>query len=407
MFKGKNVLCAGHSNGSVALWRRGRLSAATPDAQREPVRPFIEIQEHKGPVLCMKVHAEKELLFTGSADRLIKVLDPFGDSKMTVVQTLTGHGGSVTSLVVHDKMLISGGTDRTIIIWQTSGTREMFKYPWFTLQQKIQSFPAWINSMSFSLALHLGGGQLFVGDGDGVIWTTLGKWNGSQMKFQQPKPWPKVHTFGVKQIVAIMQDYLIISVGSDNTLRLFDMQSGSCLRTVTNANRARFSGVAWDSANQEFVAVDETGELIAYRTIAEKTVLEERITKTDADGQAIPLLDVVLTGGGLTPGGTTEIMALHPHGLDVYTIMRGIEQRELSGHEGPVFKITCVDDDVPWVWTGSVDSTVRMWDPGEMTCKMVFKEEEAAELFDAITWASLDEPLSRGDFTKFVKALSL
>lgn len=48
-----------------------------------------------------------------------------------MVQTLTGHGGTVTAVVRVGDYLISGSTDRNIFLWRAESGREAAFYPWF------------------------------------------------------------------------------------------------------------------------------------------------------------------------------------------------------------------------------------------------------------------------------------
>ena len=51
------------------------------------------------------------------------------DSKKACVQTLRGHDGTVTGLAVHQRLLISCSTDRTLKLWLMDDGRDLLLYP--------------------------------------------------------------------------------------------------------------------------------------------------------------------------------------------------------------------------------------------------------------------------------------
>ena len=59
------------------------------------------------------------LLFTGSVDRTIRVWNPSGTNKSQLcVQKLDAHGSTVSALSHNEKMLLSCGNDHTMRIWK-------------------------------------------------------------------------------------------------------------------------------------------------------------------------------------------------------------------------------------------------------------------------------------------------
>ena len=76
------------------------------------------------------------LLFSGSADRTIKVWDIWADKQQeeTCVQTLVGHGATVTALADSGYgSVISCACDCTFRIWQPLAGREMLLHAFFTV----------------------------------------------------------------------------------------------------------------------------------------------------------------------------------------------------------------------------------------------------------------------------------
>ena len=105
------------------------------------------------------------LLFSGGADRTIRVWDPtLRDAKKACVQTLRAHGGTVAALAYCEGLLVSASTDKTIK--RVDEGRELMLYPWLSLRQTLADLDGWANA----LALHLGeSSALYVGDEHGTI----------------------------------------------------------------------------------------------------------------------------------------------------------------------------------------------------------------------------------------------
>ena len=76
---------------------------------------------HKGEIRCILAQRIFSQLFviTGAADRTIKIWDTEPKSK-SVVQTLTGHTGTVLCLTYSKKSdtLFSGSNDKSVRVWK-------------------------------------------------------------------------------------------------------------------------------------------------------------------------------------------------------------------------------------------------------------------------------------------------
>ena len=46
------------------------------------------------------------------------------------------------------------------------------------------------------------------------------------------------------------QEHLLVSASYDNTVRLFDTQTGTAVLTIENMNKCRFSALCWHAAHQ-------------------------------------------------------------------------------------------------------------------------------------------------------------
>ena len=165
----RRTLIAGLSDGHLAYWTRRKDGGSQGSSD---AKPFL-LHAHAGGVRCVLL-VESEglglegcLLFTGGADRTIRVWDPtLRDAKKACVQTLRAHGGTVAALAYCEGLLVSASTDKTIKVWRVDEGRELMLYPWLSLRQTLADLDGWANA----LALHLGeSSALYVGDEHGTI----------------------------------------------------------------------------------------------------------------------------------------------------------------------------------------------------------------------------------------------
>ena len=165
----RRTLIAGLADGHLAYWTRRKDGGSQGSSDAKPSL----LHAHAGGVRCVLL-VESEglglegcLLFTGGADRTIRVWDPtLRDAKKACVQTLRAHGGTVAALAYCEGLLVSASTDKTIKVWRVDEGRELMLYPWLSLRQTLADLDGWANA----LALHLGeSSALYVGDEHGTI----------------------------------------------------------------------------------------------------------------------------------------------------------------------------------------------------------------------------------------------
>ena len=111
---GTRGIFAGCSDGLIVAWRQQH------DCRLDS--KMTVLAGHQGAVCALFFGQEcgtHGLLFSGGADRAIKVWDPHvRDPTNACVQTLTGHGGTITCLVYGGGTLFSCSNDQTVHLWR-------------------------------------------------------------------------------------------------------------------------------------------------------------------------------------------------------------------------------------------------------------------------------------------------
>ena len=167
---------------------------------------------HTDWVRCCALSHDNELILSGSSDKTLMVWD---FKKGECNQILKGHSGSVycCALSRDNKLILSGSSDNTLRVWDKTG--ECIKI--LKVHSGSVNCCAWSLDNTFILS----------GSSD----KTLTVWN-----FQKDT----IHRqfrghFGNINSCALSHDNKYILSGSfDKTLKLWDVETGDCLRTITN-----------------------------------------------------------------------------------------------------------------------------------------------------------------------------
>lgn len=98
------------------------------------------VGKHKGGIHCLHVFKPIDgkvgagLVITGSADATVRLWDPAEahlGKRTCLLQTLVGHGGTVTSICRTKDYILSGSRDGSFRVWSAVPGRDQALYPWF------------------------------------------------------------------------------------------------------------------------------------------------------------------------------------------------------------------------------------------------------------------------------------
>eukprot|EP00002_Diphylleia_rotans_P021446 TRINITY_DN4172_c0_g1_i1.p1 TRINITY_DN4172_c0_g1~~TRINITY_DN4172_c0_g1_i1.p1 ORF type:complete len:728 (+),score=99.57 TRINITY_DN4172_c0_g1_i1:43-2226(+) len=381
MFGGLPPMASGSGGGSKSVGSVGNRVFGTQGAnplQGSGVPTVKQVMNmaggHKGAVTSLLYSLDHKLLISGSSDYTIKVWDiSVRESEKPCVQTLIGHGGTVTSMVTFRGHLFTASTDCTLRVWKAEEGRNLLLYPWFTCIQVVKIFGAnWVTSMSYSANPHLNEtGELYVGDSSGtltllkpILDTAGGKY---QVTLELMKRYTKSHHLAISQIVHAVKENFVITISSDTTVVVTNSQNGKVFSKIKNPLRVRFTGVHWLADYKEILLTDILGHVYIFSVYGDKCVI-----------------DVQLEFGpisSLSPREGNEYVITSMEGVQMFEVTRQSQFHEYTTHQGPIVSLTFIEptgkkEEIKLL-SVSMDNTIRRLDPRDLICLQQLVERES------------------------------
>jgi WD40 repeat protein len=254
---------------------------------------------------------------------------PANISEITLVNTLQGHSGPVSSLAISPdgKTLVSGSWDKTIKLWNLATGEQI---------RTLTGHSEWV----YSVAISPDGKTLASGGED----KTIKLWNlatGEQIRTLTG------HSDWVFSI-AISPDGKTLASGSrDKTIKLWNLATGEQIRTLTGHSTLINS-----------VAISPDGKTLASGSW-DKTIKLWNL----ATGEQIYTLtghSSYVNSVAISPDGKTLASGGDDNTIKLWNLATGAEIRTLKGHSDSVQSIAISPDGKTLV-SGSGDDTIKLW----------------------------------------------
>ena len=338
----KRLLFVGLSTGQIVCFRRRVDAQGVEQVEQKP----MVLEGHQGTVRSLLIVKQEGLgqdnylLFSGGADRTVRVWDPAASREggKQLVQTLRGHGGTVTSLAYGDGVLVSASTDCSIRVWRADEGRELLLYPWFSPHQTLGELECWVNDIALATGE---AGALYVGDEHGGLsaYRAEAGAGGARRADVRLTPWrqrPKAHALGIERLLLIVSESLLITCGYDNAVRLWDSGSGAPRLSIEHEQKCRFTALGWDGTNSELILGDAMGVVHFWSVATERCLKREKVGGGGDEGgdRAAGAIRSVSSVSG-------ELLVSTPASCAAWLVVRDVKYTEISGHEGAVISL-CV-----------------------------------------------------------------
>lgn len=179
------------------------------------------------------------------------------------------------------------------------------------------------------------------------------------------------HTGLVWQVLFSPDGQNILTMGDDQTVRIWDAQTGQQLRQVGSLGLV--SSVAYSPDGSLVVTGNSNGEVAVWTASVVETA---RVFQTASDDQWGDQVNAV----AFSPDGTRIAAGGHNNRVEVWELESETKQLDLQGHSGTIISVAFSPDGKS-ILTASDDTTVRIWDAltGEERLQFTGHEDELDE----------------------------
>jgi small GTP-binding protein len=195
------------------------------------------------------------------------------------------------------------------------------------------------------------------------------------------------HTHPVRSVALSADGLRVLSGSVDGTVRLWDVESGCCLRVLEGHSNGVFS-VAWSGDDHRAVSGS-----------ADKTV---RLWDVE-DGRCLRVLagfDGTVMSVAWCGDGRRVLCGSDDSAVRLWDVERGECLQVLKGHSGSVWSVTWSNDG-RLALSGSTDNTVRLWDVEAGCCLRVL--EGHSDHVSGVAWSADGRCALSGSYDKTVR----
>lgn len=123
-------------------------------------------------------------------------------------------------------------------------------------------------------------GDLYIGDGQGSIrrLVLVASEAKNGLRQEEVETWSNSlssHALGITTLVAEAHEGVMLSMGNDACVKVWEHATSSNKKTHKNDRRCRYAGMALDSTHQDVYLVDDKGFLTVWNWMSEKTIFCE------------------------------------------------------------------------------------------------------------------------------------
>lgn len=336
-----SLLASGSSDRTVRLWQ-----VATGDCVQV-------LGGHTRGVRSVAFSPNGDRIVSGGSDRLIQLWDV---TTGKAVQTLSGHRGWVWSVSFSPdgQVLASGSEDRTVRLWDTKTG---------TCLRTLQGHSSWVRSIAFSPE----GRTIASGSDDQTVRLWDAK-TGQRLRTLQG------YARGIRTVAFSPDHRALASGGEDHRVRLWNLETGQCFATL-NGHTSRIWSVAFSPGTNQPASCNVPyqpglGLLLASGSEDQTVRLWDVWT-----GQCLKILQGHRDGihsVAFSPTGERLASGSSDATIRLWDVLTGQCLQVLTGHDAWVWSIA-FSPDGHYLASGGGDMTVRLWDLATNQCIRVMQ----------------------------------
>jgi WD40 repeat protein len=356
---------AGQQDGQVIMWR-------IPTTRTGTFNQHSVIGSHKGSVSAMCFQPFHQVLVTGSSDFTIRLWDPFGNElpQGRCVQTVPAHDATVTTLIAHCDIIVSGSADKTIKVWRFDPERAKLCFPWIEVRQ-VFVLDTWVTCMWASpfKVTESSQGEVFAGDSHGAVTVfrselvvTDGMDSSRVAGLTLMRRFESEKRQSVVKILPIPNLNLVVTLSYEDNAKVRDVIAFQPLVSVPHPENKRFIDAVWDALHEELILLDAAGSVHVWSTRNNKLVLSH-FAGVHACGLSFA---------------KQQLWVAHRDAVDSAIIDRTTLFAEFKGHTDRIIAITRMaphETELPVHWiTFSADSSIGFWTK-QLDCVLTLREK--------------------------------
>ncbi|WP_198648319.1 serine/threonine-protein kinase, partial [Cyanothece sp. BG0011] len=172
-----------------------------------------ELSEPMGRITAVAFSEDNQFIASGSHTGIVRIWGAISGQEW---RCLEGHQRAVDSLIFSSdsKILASGGRDKTIRLWDVTSGK---------FQQVLEGHQDWITALSFDKNAHYLASASAINDKTIRIWSIAQRQQTQQLQG---------HGNSIQAIAFCPDDRYLISAASDNTIRLWDRETGIAIKQL-------------------------------------------------------------------------------------------------------------------------------------------------------------------------------
>ncbi|WP_339385303.1 WD40 repeat domain-containing protein [Aetokthonos hydrillicola] len=329
------TLASGGGDGTVKLWD-------VRDGTKVKV-----LEGHNQRLRALAFSPDGSTLASGSGDHTVKLWDV---SEGKCMKTLHGHSGRLTSLAFNPDgtILASGGEDQAVRCWDVSEGKCLKTW---------QGYASGIRAVAFSPK----GTILASGNEDSTVKLWDARTN-QQLKMITSSAGSAItlqgHTGWVSSVAFSPDGTMLASASSDQTLKLWDVLQGKCLKTLLGHTRW-ISSVAFSPDETTLASCSGDSTLRLWNILTGKCI-------KICQGHSGWLWSIAFSPDGLTVASASEDKT-----LKLWDVSTGECLKTFEGHSSWV-QCVVFSPDGKTLASASCDQSVRLWDVSTGKCLKTF-----------------------------------